>query len=146
MLELTVPPLLVLAALAVLHRFHVLNRLSFLGLKRAHPLRDLVTAWRTHRTAEAVRATRTQPPAEPRSPYEGRHRYRGPIVIARGLEPPTVPFRAVRHAQSRSSSRNPFRLGTKSARLPRGLNPSHKTTKTVSRNPVRPGSRHSTAA
>ncbi|MCP3804209.1 hypothetical protein NLX83_33545 [Allokutzneria sp. A3M-2-11 16] len=142
MLELTLPPLLVMTTLAVLHRFHVLNRLSFIGLNRAHPLRDLVTAWRTHRTAEAVRASRTQPPAEPRSPYHGRHRHRGPVVIARGLEPPTVPIPALGNAQSRSRSRNPFRRGTKSLRLPRT---SH-TTEDVGRNPVRPAGRHRTAA
>ena len=136
-LELTLPPLIVLMTLAVLHRFRVLNWLSFLRLSRSNRLRDLVMAWRAHRTSDAVRANR--PPAAPRleqPSYRGRHRYRGPLVIARGVESPTVPFIPISHGKSPHRPRRPFRLTAKS---PSGAC-------NVRRNPVRPGSKHSTAA
>ncbi|GAA4005655.1 hypothetical protein GCM10022247_29040 [Allokutzneria multivorans] len=140
MLELTLPPLLVMTTLALLHRFHVLNRLSFIGLNRPRPLRGLITAWRTHRTAEAVRATRTQPFADLDEPsYRGRHRHRGPVVIARGEEQPTIPILV--HAQSLHRPRRPFTLSRR--KFPRSLAGAHKH---VDRNPVRPAGRHSTAA
>ncbi|WP_086824882.1 hypothetical protein [Allokutzneria sp. NRRL B-24872] len=140
MLEFTLPPLLVMTTLVLLHRFHVLNRLSFIGLNRSRPLRELITAWRTHRTAEAVRATRTHPVADLDEPsYRGRHRHKGPVVIARGVEQPTVPLPV--HVRSRHRPRRPFKLGAR--KLPRSLASTHNH---VDRNPVRPAGRHSTAA
>ncbi|MFB9909553.1 hypothetical protein [Allokutzneria oryzae] len=131
-LELTLPPLLMLTTLAVLHRLDVLNRLSFLEMNRVHPVRDLVVAWRTRRTAEALRSSRQPVVSVAKAPaYHGRHRHRGPIVIAREIAPPTTPFAAIDHnASRRRRPRKQPRLGTRGVR----------------RNPVRPGSRHSTAA